>query len=463
MTITPPLDDGVVCDLRAEFRGQVLLPQDEGYDEARMVYNGMIDRRPALVVRPTGVADVVLAVDFAREHELLVAVKGGGHNIAGNAVCDDGLMIDLGHMAGVRVDPDTRTVHVGPGALLGDLDHETAPFGLVAPAGVDPATGVAGLALGGGFGWLCRKFGLTIDNLHSVDVVTADGRFVHASEHEHPELFWGLRGGSGNFGIVTRFEFTLHEISDVLAGLIVYRADDVRSVIRNWWAVASAAPDDLAVWLVFSTAGPDPFMPEQYVGERIVSVVPVYSGDGSDGEEAIAPLREFGDPIADTVEWRRFGDWQRIFEDAYPAGERYYWKSHNFTSPEEAALDCIADYAFSPPTPETRVSVTHLGGAVNRVPADATAYPHRDVDFLVNITTRWEDPARDDECIAWTREYFDALSPYATGGTYVNFTTDPEGEQSMAYLDNYDRLVQLKNEWDPDNLFQMNQNITPTA
>lgn len=283
MAIPTPINAGIVQDLCTEFRGQVLLPGDDEYDEARTVYNGMIDRRPAIIVRPTGVADVMLAVDFARVHELLVAVKGGGHNIAGNAVCDDGMMIDLGLMNGVRVDPGTRTVHVGPGARLGDLDHETAPFGLVAPSGVDPDTGVAGLALGGGFGWLCRKFGLSIDNLRSVDVVTADGRFVHASETEHPELFWGIRGGSGNFGIVTRFEFALHEVSDVLAGLIVYRAKDARSVIRHWWSVALAAPDELSVWLVFSTAGADPFVPEQYQGERIVSVVPVYAGDVSGG------------------------------------------------------------------------------------------------------------------------------------------------------------------------------------
>lgn len=458
-----PLDNGVVRELRAGFRGQVLRPGDDGYDEARTVYNGMIDRRPALIVRPTGAADVILAVDFARENELLVAVKGGGHNIAGNAVCDDGLMIDLGLMSGVRVDPGARTVHVGPGARLGDLDHETAPFGLVAPSGVDPATGVAGLALGGGFGWLCRKHGLTIDNLQAVDVVTADGRLVRASDDEHPELFWGIRGGSGNFGIVTNFEFTLHEIADVLAGLIVYRAEDARSVMEHWWSIASEAPDELAVWLVFSTAGTDPFIPAEHRGDRILSVVPVYSGEASDGEAVLAPLREFGDPIADTVEWRRFVDWQRIFEDAYPAGERYYWKSHNFNAPGEEALDRIAEYARSPPTPETRVSVTHLGGAVNRVPVDSTAYPHRDADFLVNITTRWSDPDRDEECIAWTREYFDALAPHATGGTYVNFTTEPDGEQSMAYLENHDRLVQLKNEWDPTNLFRLNQNIKPTV
>lgn len=458
-----PIDDGVIHDFEAKVRGPVLRPDDDGYNEARTVYNAMIDRRPAVIVRPTGAADVITAVDFAREHDLLIAVKGGGHNVAGSAVCDGGLMIDLGLMSSVRIDPDARTARVGPGARLGDLDHETAPFGLVVPAGVVSITGVAGLTLGGGFGYLCRKHGMTLDNLRSVDLVTARGELVHASENEHLDLFWGIRGGSGNFGIVTSFEFDLHELEEVLAGLIIYPADEASAVVQTWWEFASQAPDELSVWLNFSTAAPVPFIPEEYHGERVLSVIPVYSGDVEEGWDIIAPLREFGDPIADTVEVRRFVDWQKAFDESYPPGERYFWKSHNFKEPSAEALDIITDYAVSPPTPETRVSVTHLGGAVNRVPRDATAYPHRDADFLVNITTRWGDSDQDEKCIAWTREYFDALAPYATGGTYVNFTTEPEGEQSMAYLDNFDRLVELKNEWDPGNLFRMNQNVKPTV
>jgi len=456
-------DEDSVSDLEAALRGDLLRPGDDDYDDARTVYNAMIDRRPAVVVRPMGAVDVATAIAFARDHDLPIAVKGGGHNVAGNAVCDDGLVIDFVNMASVQVDPVGRTVRVGPGARLGDVDHETSAYGLAAPSGVDPDTGVAGLTLGGGFGYVCRKFGLTIDNLRSVEMVTAGGELVHASEEENPELFWGVRGGGGNFGVVTSFEFDLHELSEVLAGLVVYRAEDARSAVHHWWAVASEAPDDLSVWLNFSTAGDDPFIPEAYRGTRVLSVIPIYAGDVVEGESVVAELREFGDPIADTVQVHRFVDWQRAFEDAYPPGERYYWKSHNFASPSEAALDEIAKYALSPPTPETRVSVTHLGGAVNRVPPDATAYPHRDADFLVNITTRWGDPEEDDRCIAWTREYFDALSPYATGGTYVNLISDREGEESMAYQENYDRLVALKNEWDPENRFSKNQNVQPTV
>lgn len=463
MTVTTTsLDDGLISDLEAEFRGTVLRPGGEGYDQARTIYNAMIDRQPGVIVRPTGAADVMTAVDFAQEHDLLVAVKGAGHNVAGNAVCDGGLMIDLVEMSSVRVDPNSRSVRVGPGAKLGDVDHETAPFGLVAPSGVVSDTGVAGLTLGGGFGYLCRKHGLTIDNLRSVDVVTADGELVQASEEQNPELFWGIRGGGGNFGIVTSFEFALHELSEVLAGLIIHHGDDAHSAVQHWWEFASEAPDELSVWLNFSQAAPEPFIPEEYHGERVVSVIPVYAGDIEEGEEVIAPLRKFGNPIADTVERHRFVEWQRAFDDSYPAGERYYWKSHNFSSPSAEALDQITEYALSPPTPDTRISVTHLGGEVNRVAPDATAYPHRDADFLVNITTRWGTPDQDNECIAWTREYFDALASYATGGSYVNLISEREGEESMAYQENYERLVDLKNEWDPKNLFRMNQNIKPT-
>lgn len=460
---TTPLDDGSISELEAEVRGPVIRPDDDGFDEARTVYNAMINRRPLVIVRPTGTSDVITAVDFAREHDLLLAVKGAGHNVAGNAVCEGGLMIDLVEMNSVRVDLDAKTVRVGPGAKLGDVDHETAPFGLVAPSGVVSDTGVAGLTLGGGFGYLSRKYGLAIDNLRSVDVVTADGELVRASEDENPELFWGIRGGGGNYGVVTSFEFDLHELSEVLSGLIIHHGDDADSAVQYWWDFASDAPDELSVWLNFSHAAPEPFIPEEYHGERIVSMIPVYTGDIKEGKEVLAPLREFGTPIVDTVEPWQFVEWQQAFDESYPAGERYYWKSHNFTSPSAEALERITDFALAPPTPETRVSVTHLGGAVKRVDPRATAYPHREADFLVNITTRWGEPNLDEECIDWTREYFDALAPYATGGSYVNLISETEGEESMAYRENYERLVELKNEWDPENLFRMNQNIKPTV
>jgi FAD/FMN-containing dehydrogenase len=463
--MTPPdqLDETNAETLSQEIHGEVLGPRDDRYDEVRSIWNAMIDREPAVIARCTGAADVITCVDFAREHELPLAIKGGGHNAAGNAVCDGGLMVDLSPMDSVRVDPAAKTVRVGPGARMADLDHETHAFGLVTPGGVDSKTGVAGLTLGGGFGWLCRKFGLSIDNLRTVDIVTADGQLRHASETENPDLFWGVRGGGGNFGVVTSFEFDCHELTEVLAGSIIYPLADGVQALRHWRDFLADAPDELSVWTAFSTATENSPIPREYQGEKVLAVVPVYAGDVTEGETVVEPLRTFGSSIADTVEPRPFVAWQQFFDENYPRGDRYYWKSHNFRSPPDDVFDVMVEYASSMPSPQTRVSVTHLGGAVNRVGLAETAYPHRDAQFLVNITTRWQDPARDEECIAWTREYFDALAEYATGGTYVNLISEREGEESMAYRENYDRLVELKNEYDPENLFRMNQNIEPTT
>lgn len=462
MTTTDQLDETIYETLSQEIHGEVLRPGDAGYDEARSIWNAMIDREPTVIARCTGAADVITCVDFAREHDLPLAIKGGGHNAAGNAVCDDGLMVDLSLMNSVRVDPAAKTVRVGPGARMADLDHETHAFGLVAPGGVDSKTGVAGLTLGGGFGWLCRKYGLSIDNLRSVDIVTADGQLRHASETENADLFWGVRGGGGNFGVVTSFRFDCHELTEVLAGLIIYPLEDGIPTLRHWGDFIADAPDELSVWTAFLTAPDGPPIPREYQGQKVVAVAPVYAGDVTEGETVVAPLRSFGSPIADTVEHRPFVEWQQAFDENYPEGDRYYWKSHNFRSPPDDVFDVMVEYADTLPSPETRVSVTHLGGAVNRVGLDETAYPHRDTQFLVNITTRWQDPARDNECIAWTREYFDALGEYATGGTYVNLISERDGEESMAYRENYDRLVELKDEYDPEDLFRMNQNVEPT-
>lgn len=457
------LGDSALESFSERIRGEVLQLGEEGYDEARELWNAMIDRKPAIIARCRGAADVMVAVDLAREQDLLLAVKGGGHNVAGNAVCDDGLMIDLSPMKTVRVNPNATTVRVEPGVRMADLDHETHAFNLVTPGGVDSKTGISGLTLGGGFGWLCRKYGLSIDNLRSVDIVTADGQLRHASETENPDLFWGVRGGGGNFGVVTSFEFDCHELDEVLAGLIIYPVEDASAVLRHWRNFIADAPDDLSVWTVFLTAPEESFLPEEYYGKKVVAVVPVYAGEVTEGEAVIAPLRSFGDPLADTVERWSFVEWQQAFDENYPKGDRYYWKSHNFNAPPDDVFDVMAEYGRTLPTPEARVSVTHLGGAVSRVGLGETAYPHRDSEFLINITTRWRDPVQDDECIAWTREYFADLSEYATGGTYVNLISEREGEEEMAYRENYDRLVELKNKYDPENRFRMNQNIEPSV
>ncbi|TYL38129.1 FAD-linked oxidase [Natronococcus pandeyae] len=462
MAVRDPIDQREYEPLARDVHGEVLQPGDDDYDEARSIWNGMIDRKPAAVVRPTGAADVMTAVDFAREHGLPLAVKGGGHNVAGNAVCDDGLVIDLCSMSSVRVDPDAQTARVGPGATMADLDHESQAFGLATPAGFNSTTGIAGLTLGGGFGWLSRKYGMTVDNLRSVDVVTADGELVRASEDENPDLFWGVRGGGGNFGVVTSFEFDLHEVGpEILAGLILYPAEDARAVVRHWRDFVADIPDELTVWIVVLTAPPFPFVPDAYHGSPVVAVAPFYAGELADGMALIEPLRTFGDPVADNVEPRPYAAWQQFFDPAYAPGARNYWKSLNFTEFTDETIDASLEYALARPSPETKFAMVHLGGAPSRVPTDATAYPHRDAEFVVNIVARWNDPEQDDDCIEWARNSHDALTEYSTDGTYVNFISERTGEERFAYRENYDRLVELKRKYDPENRFRLNQNVKP--
>jgi FAD/FMN-containing dehydrogenase len=445
-------------------RGELIQSQNEGYDEVRAIWNATIDKRPSLIVRCAGVADVIEAVRFARENNLLVAVRGGGHNIAGTAVCDEGLMIDLSPMRAIHVDPGAHTAHVQGGATFADVDHETQAFGLAVPNGVVSTTGVGGLTLGGGFGRLSRKYGLTADNLLSAEVVTADGALVTASANENSDLFWGIRGGGGNFGIVTSFEFKLHEVGpEVLFGPIVYRLEDAAEVLRNYRDFATSAPYECSIWADFLTAPPLPFLPEAVRGTKVLFVAPFYAGNLQDGEEILRPLREYGEPIADAVAAMPYVAAQRAIDDLYAKGSRNYWKSHNFTELSDAALDTIVEYARMLPTPQSDILISHLGGVINDVAAEKTAYPHRDIAFVVTPGGRWEDPAQDDAPIAWVRECFKALAVHATGLSYVNFIAEGAGREREAFGPNYDRLVELKNKYDPTNLFRLNQNITPTV
>ncbi|MFC4439537.1 MULTISPECIES: FAD-binding oxidoreductase [Natrialbaceae] len=461
---TTPTDDGAVRELEEQLRGKLVRPDDPGYDEARSVWNGMIDRSPAIVVRSRGVSDVIAAVTFAREHDLLFAVQGGGHNIAGNGVCDGGLLLDLSAMRSVRVEPERKIAHVEPGATLADVDHETQSFGLATPLGINSTTGVAGLTLGGGFGWLTRKYGMTVDNLRSVDVVTADGELRHASETENPELFWGIRGGGGNFGVVTSFEFDLHEVGpEVLAGPIVYPGEDATEVLRRVRDFNEDAPDESSVWVVLRKAPPLPFLPESVHGVGVAIVVAFYAGEMDVGEEVLAPIREFGDPIADGVGPHPYAEFQQAFDPLLTEGARNYWKSHNFRELPDEAIDTAVEYAETLPSPLSEIFFGQVGGAMARVPADATAYPHRDPEYVMNVHTRWEDPEMDDRCISWARKFYDEMGQYATGDVYVNFISEREGEEILAYGENYERLVELKTEYDPENLFRINQNVEPTA
>jgi FAD/FMN-containing dehydrogenase len=456
------VDRAAVGEFATGFRGTVLQPGDEGYDEARQVWNGMIDRRPAVIARCAGVADVRDAVAFAREQGLSPAVRGGGHHIAGNAVCDDGIVIDLSGMRSVVVDPRARTARVEAGATLADVDHETQAFGLATPLGINSTTGVAGLTLGGGFGWLTRRYGLTVDNLLSADVVTADGELRHASETEHPELFWALRGGGGNFGVVTNFEFALHEVGpELLCGPLVYAHADAPDVLRNLRTFNRDSPEECVVWPVLRKAPPLPFLPESVHGESVLLLVACYAGDPAAGEAVLAPLREYGDPIADAVGPHQYAAFQQSFDPLLEPGARNYWKSHNLTALSDAVIDIAVEYAADLPTPLSEVFFGQIGGAMARVPADATAFPHRDARYAMNVHTRWEDPAMDETCIAWARAFFEAMAPHATGGVYVNFLSETTDQAVVAYGENYDRLVEVKTEYDPENLFHLNQNVAP--
>ena len=458
-------DDTEVDGLAARLEGEVLSPEDPEYDDVRTVWNGMIDRHPGLIARCASANDVFEAVRFARDRGLEVAVRGAGHHIAGNAVCEGGFLIDLSPMKTVQVDPKARTARVAAGATLADMDGATQKHGLATPLGVNSTTGVAGLTLGGGFGWLSRMHGLTVDNLAATEVITADGERLRASEDENPDLFWALRGGSGNFGVVTSFKYRLHDVGpEVLSGLIVHPFDDAREVLERYREFADDAPDRVNPWFVLRKAPPLPFLSEEVHG-RMILILPVFvAGDMESGKPLVKPLRAIGKPIADVVGPHPYTGWQQAFDPLLTPGARNYWKSHNFPALEDGALDAIVDYAGRLPSDQTEIFVARMGGAMNRKPVDATAYPHRDAEYLMNVHTRWEDTGEDDDCVGWAREFFDTMAGYATGGVYVNFMPTDETERvKAAYGPNYDRLAELKHRFDPDNFFHLNQNIAPNA
>lgn len=449
--------------LKEGVRGKVLTSESNEYDEARTIWNAMIDKRPALIVRCASAVDVMRTVRFAGEHKLLLTVRGGGHNIAGNAVCDGGLMIDLSRMKSVHIDSKGMTARVEPGATLGDFDHDAQAFGLATPVGINSTTGIAGLTLGGGFGWLSRKYGLTIDNLISADVVTASGELVKASKTDNPDLFWGIRGGGGNFGVVTSFEFQLHKVGpEVLAGLIVHPLDAAGNVLRFYREFVKKSPQEFVCWFVLRHAPPLPFLSPEWHGKHILALAICYSGDVKEGERVIQPLRDFGKPAGEHLGPMPFAAWQTILDPLLTPGMRNYWKSHDFREVSDGLIDTLVAHARRIPDPQTEIAFAFLGEGVTKVPKEATAYTHRDAEFVMNVHGRWDNPANDAKCIAWARELFQAAAPFATGGAYVNFMTQEEQDRvRSAYGSNYDRLAELKKKYDPNNLFRMNQNIQP--
>jgi FAD/FMN-containing dehydrogenase len=461
------LESATVEDFKSSLRGQLLLAGDEGYDDARAVWNGMIDKRPALIARCSGVADVIQAVNFGRGHNLLVSVRGGGHNVAGKAIADGGLMIDLSLMKGIHADPSARTVRAQPGATWGDLDWEAQPFGLATPGGIVSTTGIAGLTLGGGIGWLQRRYSLTCDNVLSVDIVTADGRLLRASEEENTDLFWAVRGGGGNFGIVTSFEYHLHPVGPiVVAGLILHPFEKAAEFLRFYREYAASAPDELTVIPLLRLAPPFPFLPKEVHGAPVVGAALLYAGPVDEGQRLVKPLKEFGSPLADLIGPKPYIAHQTMFDAGAPQGNLYYEKSEYLRGLGDDAIDAIAMHGARITSPHSLAAFFHLGGAISRVGKGDTAFSHRDAAFGFVIQAEWVDPEESDRHIQWTREFWKAMQPFSTGGVYVNFLSEDEGEDRVraAYgAATYERLVAVKNKYDPTNFFQMNQNIRPTA
>src|SRR5215210_2224902 len=455
MPVSKPLEEPVVQEFAANLRGELIRPEDGGYDATRAVFNGMIDKRPAMIARCVGTADVIQGVNLARTHDLLLSVHGGSHSVAGNAVSDGGLMLDLSPMKGVRIDPVHRLVQAQAGMTLGEFDHETQAFGLATTLGVVSVTGIAGLTLGGGLGWLNGKYGLACDNLISADVVTADGRLLTASEEENEDLFWGIRGGGGNFGVVTSFEYRLHSVGPVLGGGLRYPAAEARDFLRFYHEFASNCPDEL------STAAS---LGHALDGSVVVGVAVCYCGPIEEGERVLHPLRTFGSPLEDSIQPMSYQTLQSAPDAGFPLGRQHYWKSSYLKHLSDEAIEVMLRFVAEMPSPISGVGLQQMHGAASRVDPAATAFPHRDEHYDFLILSQWADPSDSEENIRWTRGLFEAMEPFFEKGVYVN-NLGEEGEDRVkeAYGEHYERLVALKDKYDPTNLFRLNQNIRPTA
>ena len=452
-------------EFQSNFRGDVFHAGTHGYDTVRKIWNGMFDRKPGLVARCVGTSDVIRAVNFGRENNLEMSVKGGGHNSAGTAVTDGGLMIDLSLMRRVTVDKENKTARVDGGCLLGDVDYETQLHGLAVSGGIVSHTGVGGLALGGGFGWISRKHGLSVDNMISAEVVTAKGEFVTASATENADLFWGIRGGGGNFGIVTAFEFKCAEIgTEVYSGLIVKDFSNAQEYMRFHRDYVRGLPDEMTVWMVARHAPPLPFLPETVHGKMVVIVPFVWLGDPAEGEKFIRPIQEKTETLGQHVGMTPWVGWQAGFDGLVDHGARNYWKSHHLKDLSDPCIDAIVEFAAKLPSQECEVFIPHMEGAPSRSTEGETAFAHRSPPFVLNIHTRWQEAVDDEKCLQWARDFHEGTQPFAQG-VYVNFLSQ-EGEDRIkeAYTDTvWKRLVDVKNTWDPQNLFHMNQNIKPSA
>ena len=457
------LDQITIQEFSQTLSQPLIMPFDSGYDEGRFIWNGMVDKRPAMIAKCINVDDIKKCVNFARRHDLLVSIKGGGHNVAGRAVCDDGLMIDLSLMKAVIVDPVKRTARVEPGVTLGELDRETQKFGLATPSGIFSTTGIAGLTLGGGNGYLSRKHGLSIDNLLSVELVTVEGNLISANETKNSDLFWALRGGGGNFGVVTSFEFKLHELGpEIMVAQVFYPIEDAKQVLQFYRELTTNAADELAAYALMVRIPPaDPF-PEEIRGNASIALVVSYAGSLDDGKTALKPLEDFGSPILRAIMPMPYVTLQTSFDKGAPKGVRAYWKAHYMDQLLDEAIDVLVNNTKDIPGPLSVVGFEPFGGSVTRVDASATAFPQRSASYILGFFTGWLEAEDDEKIINWTREIYNNLTPFASGGVYSNYLDhDDSNKIRSSFGSNYSRLQEVKNKYDPNNFFRLNQNIIP--
>ncbi len=459
------LKQDILDGLKMRLKGPVLVPGDAGYEESRSVWNAMIDKKPAVVVRCLGTADVIACVQVARANDLLLCIKGGGHNIAGLATADGALMLDMSLMRGVWVDPHRRIAHAQAGCLLGDVDRETQVRGLAAVLGFVSLTGIAGLTLGGGFGYLTRRWGWTADNVAGMDLVTAEGRLVRASNEENPDLFWGLRGGGGNFGVVTGIDYQLYPVGpEIVGGLVAWPASEAPKVLELYRTLAEKAPPELTLVLLLRPAPPAPWLPKEMHGKPIVGVLACYSGKPEDGEKVVAPIKAFGTPVGDVLVRRPYAQMQSLLDATQPKGRRYYWKSEYLPRIEPALCQKLVEHAARIPSPHTAVALFQVDGALNRLDVAHSPVGNRDARYVLNLAGSWEQAGADAANIAWARDAWNDMRPFSTGGTYVNFLTEDEGPERIATAlgKGLPRLAEVKAKWDPKNMFRTNRNVTPT-
>ncbi len=456
------MNSGTIAKLQEGLRGEVIQPADSGYDTARKVYNGMIDKRPAMIARCVDVADIIAAVKFGRANNLLTSIRGGGHNAGGLGVCNDGLVIDLSRMKNVRVDLKAKTARVAPGCVWGDVDHAAHAFGMAVPSGIISTTGVAGLTLGGGIGHLSRRYGLTIDNLLSVDMILADGRFVTADEKENPDLFWAVRGGGGNFGVVTSFLFRLNPVDMVHAGPTFWPLDQTEQILKAYREFIVQAPEDVNGFFAFLTIPPVPMFPENLHNQKVCGVMWCCTAAPDAAEKGTRPMRSVGKPVLDHVGPVPFPMVQSLFDGLYPSGLQWYWRADFFNEISDAAVAVHAEHGAKLPTMHSTMHLYPIDGAAHRVKSNDTAFSYRDANWAGVIVGVDPAPANRDKITKWCREYFDAIHPYSSGGAYVNFMME-EGEERVqaSFRDNYKRLAEIKKKYDPTNFFRVNQNIVP--